>query len=123
MLELDPVLPGLIKRKAKQALELVRVVAFAFLVAAVPVDDLLGRIDVREIGDETRSIEVSVRARLEVDKTPRETQTQRIVEMGVVPDHRPEHHLVIPALRAAQSAAHPGLEEDGAAFQRTSAGP
>ena len=36
--------------------------------------------------------------------------------MGVVPDHRSEHHLVISALRAAQSAAHPGLEKDGAAF-------
>ena len=44
-------------------------------------------------------------------------KTQWIVEVGVVPHHRPEYHLVVAALRAAQPTAHPGLHEYRRALQ------
>ena len=117
VLELDPVLPGLFERDAKQALKLVGVVAPAFLVASVPGDHLLRRILIRKPRDEARAVEVRVRARLEIDKDTPRRESQWIVEMGVVPDHRAEHHLIVAALRAAHSAAHPGLHEHRTALR------
>ena len=44
------------------------------------------------------------------------TEPERIVELRVVAHHRAEHHLVVAALRATESAAHPCFHEDGAPF-------
>ncbi len=117
VLELDPVLPGLLERKSEQAQKLVRVIALAALIALVPFDDLLRRIGVRKPRNEARPVQIGVRAGLEIDQDTAGREAQRIVEMGAVPDHRPEHHLVVAALRASQPAAHPGLEEDRAALR------
>jgi hypothetical protein len=54
---------------------------------------------------------------LEVDLDAARHQPERIVEARAVAHHRAEHHLVVAALRAAEPAAHPGLEEHGAALE------
>ncbi len=71
---------------------------------------------VGEPGEEARAVEVGVRADLEVDHDAARGEPQRIVEVRVVAHHGPEHHLVVAALRAAEAAAHPGLQEDRAAL-------
>ena len=115
-LEGDPVLPRALERDAEHVLELVRVVALAALVAPRPRDHVLGRVRVGEPGDEARAVEVGVDAHLEVHARAGGDERQRIVEGGAVAHHRAEHHLVVAALRAAQPAAHPRLEEDGEAL-------
>ena len=72
--------------------------------------------DVREPGEETRAVEVGVHAGLKIDARAARREPKRIVEVSVVADHRPEHHLVVAALRATEPAAHPRLQEDCAAF-------
>ena len=116
VLEHDPLLPRLFQRQAEHVLELVGVVALAVLVAPDPVDDLLRRVGVGEPREEAPAVEVGIRAGLEVDLGPAGDEPQRIVEVGVVAHHRAEHHLVVAALRAAEAAGHPRLEEDRAAL-------
>ena len=54
--------------------------------------------------------------RLEIDLGALRHETQRVVERHVVSDHRAKDHLVVAALRAAEPAGHPGVDEDGDAL-------
>ena len=116
VLERDPVGPRVVERAPEDEPELVRVVARAALVAPDPVHHLVGPVGVGEPGHEPRAVQVGVRGELEVRPHPARLETERIVEVRAVADHRAEHHLVVAALRAAEPAAHPGFHEHGAAF-------
>ena len=63
---------------------------------------LLGRVAARQPRHEARAVEIRVDLQLEVDLRALGHQAERVVETGVVPDHRSKHHLVVPALRAAR---------------------
>ncbi|MCU0769896.1 MAG: hypothetical protein MUD07_11280, partial [Burkholderiaceae bacterium] len=66
VLEGNPPLPGVFERDAEHEAELVRVVARAALVAAHPLEHVLGRPGERQPGHEARAVEVGIGAGLEV---------------------------------------------------------
>ena len=92
------------------------VVGAAAFLTLDPVEQLRRPVGVREPHHEARAVQIRVDLELEVDLRPFRDETQRIVEMGVVADHRPEDHLVVAALRPAHAAGHPGVDEHRNAF-------
>ena len=113
----DPLAPRLVDRPAEDATELRGVVGLAALLARNPLDDFFGRVLEGEPRHETRAVQVRVRRQLEVDLHAFGDEAQRIVEAAVVPDHGPEHHFVVAALRPPDAARHERLEEHRAAFE------
>ena len=92
------------------------VVAAAARLARHPVQHLLGRVGARQPREEPRAVEIRVDLELEVDLRAFRHQRERVVERRVVANHRAEDHLVEAALRAADAAGHPRVDEHGAAF-------
>ena len=82
-----------------------------------PLDQLVGRVLVREVGHEPRAVEVRVHLDLEVGLRAFAREPERVVERRLVLDHRAEHHLVVAALRAPEAGRHPRVDEDGDPFR------
>ena len=67
LLEADPVVPNLVQALAEDLAEARRIKGLAVVGPAQPVDGFLGSVGQRQIGEETRAVEVVVDPDLEVD--------------------------------------------------------
>ena len=112
LLERDPVAPLLFQRHAEDVLELPAEVGLRSRSARRPIDHRLRPVDVGEVGHEARAVEVRVGAGLKVGGGPLGLEPHHVPEVGAVAHHRSPHHLVVGAQPAADTAGHPGLEED-----------
>ena len=117
MLEADPFGPGVAQFAAEHLFELGGVKRLATLVAAEPLDNLVGAIFERQPRVEAGAVEIIVDPDLEVDRRALRFEAERRVEAVVVADLGAEHHFVIGALRAAEPARHPGFKEYCRAFK------
>ena len=97
-------------------LELARVEGLRILGAAEPFDGLVDPVGQREVGEEAGAVEVGIGADLEVDLGAFALQPERREEAQMIMHLGAEHHLVIAALGAAETAGHPGFEEHRASF-------
>jgi len=109
----DPIRPGFSQALAVNVLELGGEVTARARVAAHPVDELIDPLLAGHVRDEARPVEIGVGARLEIDGGAFRLQPDRIVDMGAIAHLGAEHHLVVAGQSPAQSAAHPGLHENG----------
>src|SRR4029079_10719878 len=107
-----PQCPRLLDRHPENLLELRGIVRAAALSTRHPFDHLSRRGWPAEPRHETRAVQIRIHLCLEVDLGSRRHETQRIVERRVVANHRPKDHLVVPALRPAEPARHPGIDKD-----------
>ncbi len=102
---------------AEHMLELIGVVGLAAFAALNPRDDLLRRVGIGKPGEEARAVQIRIGRDLEARLHPARGESERVVERGVVADHRPEHHFVVAPLGAPDSSVHPRFHEHRAAFR------
>ena len=78
-----------------------------------PVDHHLWGVDIGQVAYEPRAIEIRIGANLEIDLGALGDQTERVIEVGAVTNHRTEYHFVECALRSSQATRHPGFGKHG----------
>src|SRR4051812_10469142 len=103
MLEDDPVGPGGVERLAEDVLELARIKGLRVFRAAQPVHGLVDPVGQREIGKETRSVEVGVGADLKVDLSALAFEAERREQLEMVVHLGAEDYFIIAALRAPEA--------------------
>ena len=113
----DPLVPRVVELHPEHLVELARVEGLAALVAAEPLDELVGPLRQRQPADEARPVEIVVDPDLEIDRGAFALEPQRRVEFVMVADLGAERHFVIGALRAAEAPRHPGFEKHRRAFE------
>src|ERR1700751_1034647 len=100
VLEVDPLVPGLIERQAVYLLKLIGVITPTACIASPPVEQPLRAVSQREVIHESRAVEVIIGPSLKVDLVALGGKPERVVELGTVVHHGAEDHFVIAALRA-----------------------